>query len=45
MDGRTDPAPGPRCRPAVERSVSTEQLLIFFLAIWFFYFFYLQDYF
>lgn len=24
-------------------SVNSEQLLIFFLAIWFFYFFYLQD--
>lgn len=29
----------------MEYSVSTEQLLIFFLAIWFFYVFYLQDYF
>lgn len=47
-DAATYSTPGPRCcrvlRPrcrAVQYSVSTEQLLIFFLAIWFFYFFYL----
>lgn len=43
-------ARGPRCcrelRPScqeMEFSLSTEQMLIFFLAVWFFYFFFLQD--
>ena len=45
-------ARGPRCcavlRPACQEtgcSVSTEQMLLFFLAGWLFYFFYLQDFF
>lgn len=45
-------ARGPRCCGALRLgcqdmeyySVSTEQMLIFFLAVWFFYFFYLQDF-
>lgn len=48
--GQSYSAPGPSsCRAQVTTgreqglSVNSEQLLVFFLAIWFFYFFYLQD--
>lgn len=49
-DGGTRSAPGPRSRARrpgcqeTEYPVSTEQLLVF-LAVWFLYVFYLQDYF
>lgn len=43
--GCSNSAPGwaqlPTCRE--EFSVNTEQLLVFFLAVWFFYFFCFQD--
>lgn len=48
--GQSYSVPGPSdCRAQVTHcreqgfSVNSEQLLVFFLAIWFFYFFYLQD--
>lgn len=48
--GQSYSVPGPSgCRAPVTAcreqgfSVNSEQLLVFFLAIWFFYFFYLQD--
>lgn len=52
--GQSYSVPGPSdCRAQVTAcrdqgreqgpSVNSEQLLVFFLAIWFFYFFYLQD--
>lgn len=45
--GRTYPCPKHRSQLSTCReqdfSVNTEQLLIFFLAVWFFYFFYFQD--
>lgn len=48
--GRAYPVPEPKGYRAQLRtyreqglSVNSEQLLVFFLAIWFFYFFYLQD--